>query len=70
VLLRPEMGRAAGGEAGRSWGMGKIEKDAVEPKLSEPVRRTDQTQKDQHSEHRDADYGNHRRPRSWGAGFT
>ena len=62
--LRPEMGRAAGRGAGRSWGMGKIKKGAVETELLDPIRGTRQTQEDQYGKHRDADCGNHRRPRS------
>jgi hypothetical protein len=56
------MGRAAGGGAGRSWGMGKFKIDTEKPKLSGPgfVRGTRQTQEDQQSKHRDADCSNHR----------
>jgi hypothetical protein len=68
--LTPEMGRAAGRGAGRSWGMGKLKNVVVEPELSDPARGTRQTQEDQQSKHRDADCGNHRGPRSSGAGFT
>jgi hypothetical protein len=62
----PEMGRAAGGGAGRSWGVGKFKKKVVvEPELPGLVRWADQTQENQHSEHRDAGYDNHRRPRAF-----
>ncbi len=54
------MGRAAGGGAGRAWGMGKVKKTVREPKLPDPIRRSGQTQENQESEHRDTDYGNHR----------
>ena len=57
---KPEMGKAAGGGTGRSWGMGKFKKIAVDPELSEPVRRTCHTQEEQQSKHRDANYSNHR----------
>jgi hypothetical protein len=52
--------------------MGKLKKDAVEPKLSGPgfACGTDQTQEEQHSEYRDAGYDNHRRPRPSVAGST
>jgi hypothetical protein len=53
------------GGAGRSWGVGKFKKDAVEEELSGLVRGTDQAQEDQHGEHRDAGYDNPRRPRSF-----
>ena len=65
-----KMGRAAGGVAGRSWGMGKVKKGAVVPELPGPVPRTGQAQEDQNSQYRDANHGNHRRTRSSGAGFT
>ncbi len=54
------MGRAAGGGTGRSWGMGKFKIDAIELWLSHPIRGAGQTQENQESEYRDADYGNHR----------
>jgi hypothetical protein len=50
--------------------MGKFKKETVAPELSEAVRWTEQAQKDQHSEYRDAGYDYHRRPRSSDAGFT
>jgi hypothetical protein len=64
------MGRAAGGGAGRSWGMGKFKKDAAGPELSGPgfVYGSGQTQEDQYNEYRHTDYDNHRRPRPSEAG--
>jgi hypothetical protein len=52
--------------------MGKIKKDVVELKLARPgfASGADQTQEDQYSEYRDANYDNHRRPRPSSAGFT
>jgi hypothetical protein len=47
-----------------AWGKFKKYKDTVEPELPGVVRWTDQTQEDQHGEHRDAGYDNHPRPRS------
>jgi hypothetical protein len=54
------MGRAAGGGTGRSWGMGKFMKIAVEPWLPHPIRGAGRTQENQESEYRDADYGDRR----------
>jgi hypothetical protein len=50
--------------------VGKFKKDIVEPELPGLVRWTNQTQEDEHGEHRDANYDNHRRPQPSGAGFT
>ena len=65
-----EMGRAAAGGDGRSWGVGKLKKIFVEAELPGLVRWTGQTQEDQNSENRDTGYGHHRAPRPSGTGFT
>jgi hypothetical protein len=73
VLLKskssPEKGRAAAGGNGRSWGMGKFEKNVVKIALPDPIRRTGQTQENQHCKHRNTDGRNHGRPRSSPAGL-
>jgi hypothetical protein len=58
--------------SGRSWGMGKFNMDAVEPKLSGPgfACGAGQTQEEQNSEYRDAGNDNHGRLRPSVAGLT
>jgi len=57
----PEMGRAAGGGAGRSWGVGKFkrEKIDVKPELFALVRRPGQTQGVQYGEDHEAGCDKH-----------
>ena len=62
VLLKPDEGERPGNRSSRSQGMGKFKLDvqAIDLELSNPVRWTGQTEENQQSEYRDTNSRNHR----------